>query len=359
MAATRSAWRPDATPLLTSAVYARNLPSQYSRLLTNRGWFAPVPLATDRTDPMLKARLSGKVLVWDGYEAFGSVIETRLGPTDERPRIKLGAPGTVTYETVPRGIDAEVPGLIVEENQTPIDLDVLAALQIRCIHQVQREQRIATLIEDEGGGSTWAGAGFAALGSTADVIGQLSALLDDVEDASPVGMRPPGMIVGAAVARRLRDHPQARGLEGTITAGLAAAAGAPKARDYRAVEAWLSGALGITVGVGDAYINTAKPGQAASLSRVWGADDIYLVYDVPESDMPVVTGGMSMDDVDASIVLSSPRSVLTVDATPLMSTGRWIRPDERVHFVYGDTRQGETLLGSNLAFHYSATSTGA
>lgn len=345
--ATISAFRPDEFPLLTSRVYATT--SQSNPLLIHRGCFEPIPLEAIDT-PTLKQRASGTIMTWPGYEAFGATIETRLGPTDRRPRVRLTDPGEVTYTTVPRGLEYEIPGRIEEDRQIwtsdPRALEMLAGKYIRAVHDTQREYRIANLIQDNGTSATLlAGTGLGKIGTVADVVGHLTQILDVVMDAAPVGLRPNLLVLGRNVGRTIRDMPQQRGIEGSLANG-AVAVRQEQPRSLSWVETWLEMMLGegsgMKVRVAEGYINSGSQ-DSPSLGQIWDENGIYALWDSP---------GMFVDGDDPAVALEAPSSVVCIDADGTHH-GMYERDDGRVHYVYGDRREGETLLGAPLAYYYS------
>lgn len=346
--ATLESFRPDEFPLLTSRVYATT--ARTNSLVTHRGCFEPIPLGADNSD-LLKQRVSGTIITWGGYEAFGATIETRLGPTDRRPRVTLANPGEVTYRTIPRGLEVEIPQQIEDERQVfarqPSALEAIAGRKIAGIHDTQREYRIAKLIEDNGTSATLlAGTGLGKIGTLTDVVGHFSDLLDAVEDAAPVGLRPNLMILGRTVARVVRDMAQARGVEGSLANGAATVA-QMQPRSMAWVESWLETMLSdekdmMKVRVGAGRIN-AGTDASPSLINIWDPASIYLLWD---------SKGAFVDGDQPGIALERPCSVPCVDADGTHH-GVYRRDDGRVYYVYGDRREGETLLGANLAYHYS------
>lgn len=347
-------WRPDEYPLLTRRIYQKQVGGQAARCLINRGCFKAVDLTDGMTDSDFRHRVSGRVVVWDGYEGYGSVMDMRLGPTDDRVRLNLSSPTGVNYKTVERGCEIEIPNRLEEVSQFVPKADILAGVKIRATHDLQREQRIASLIEDSGTSTTLALGGYGKIGTKADVVGHLTSVLDGVDDANPVGQRPDLLVLGVNVARTVRDMPQARGIEGAIAAGaLGAPMAAERARSLSNVEAWLSTMLADELGtdmkvrVGSARINTAAKGQAASPSYIWDPDSIYLLWDGAERTM---TDGVQA--AEGELTVSGPTSVICIDAGRL-NTGRWEKPNKRGYFVYGDRRDAEFLLDQSFAYHYS------
>ena len=340
-----NSYRPDAFPLLTQKVYSLTKTSQERELLINRGMFPLLDLSQGEGDP-LKHRLQGTISTWSGYEAFGGVVDTRLGPNDHRPQVAITNPGSLTYQTIPRGVESPISYQFEAERQVPIDVEERRAKLLRSIHAVQREYRIASTLRTSGNTSGWAAAGFTVLSSTDDPIGQFLSARDYIVDNSDVKDAPTHLVIDRTIARFLRKHPTFRGIEGDITKGVAAVNqdGAP-VRNFALVEAYMSRMLEMDVKVATGRYNTAKEGQAASLSDIWSGAQ--FLWDSPGEDAAVLDS-----DMGGAVELDAPRSILCTTAGTSM--GRYQRPDGRVYYVWMDQRVGETLIAQNLGWHFSS-----
>lgn len=340
-----NSYRPDSFPLLTQKVYSLTKTSQERELLTNRGMFPLLDLSQGSGDP-LRHRLQGTISTWSGYEAFGGVMDIRLGPFDERPHVAITNPGSLTYQTIPRGVESPISYQFEEERQVPIDVEERRGKLLRSIHAVQREYRIASTLRTSGNTSGWAAAGFTVLSSTDDPIGQFIDARDYIVDNSDVKAAPSHLVLDRTIARFLRKHPQLRGLEGSLTTGVAARPdGVGTVRNFALVESVMSAMLEMDVRVATARYNTAKDGQAASLTDIWSGAQ--FLWDSPGEDAAIIDS-----DMGGVVELDAPRTMLCTTAGTSM--GRYQRPDGRVYYVWMDQRVGETLIAANLAWHFSS-----
>lgn len=344
-----SSYRPDNFPLLTDKVYSLTKTAQESELLINRGMFPLLDLSQGAGDP-LKNRLQGTISTWSGYEAFGGVMDIRLGPFDERRHVAISNPGTLTYQTIPRGVESPISYQFEAERQVPIEVEERRAKRLRAIHAVQREYRIADTLRTSGNTSGWAAAGFTVLSGTDDPIGQFLSAKDYIIDNSDVKASPSHLVLDRTIGRFLRKHPQFRAIEGDITAGVAARGpGGPEntgpVRNFALVESVLSAHLEMDVRIATGRRNTAKEGQAASLSDIWSGAQ--FLWDSPGDDAGVMDG-----DMGGVVELDAPRTMLCTGAGTSM--GRYERPDGRVYYLWMDQRVGETLIAANLAWHFSS-----
>ena len=102
--------------------------------------------------------------------------------------------------------------------------------------------------------------------------------------------------------------------------------------------------LGMRVVVATGRYNSSKPGQTAVMSEIWTG--IQFLWDDP-NDVVITDGG-----IGGQVNLEKPRTIICPFAGAAM--GRFERPEPGRYWLYMDERVGETLVDTNLAWHYSA-----
>ena len=210
-----------------------------------------------------------KYLVYPIDEAF-RVPDTRVGRRSRPNEVHLTAT-EATAATEDYGLEDLIPVSDIENasgsNYRPVDR---AVVQLTEYLLIDRERRAASLVFDTtsfdpGNVTTLSGTSQWSDHANSDPV-------KDIIEAMDVPlMRPNVIVMGRAVWTKLRTHPKivaaVKQTGGTDASGVAARRAVA---DLFEVEDIL---------VGEAWINTAKKGQAASISRVWGKHCALLFRD--------------------------------------------------------------------------------
>lgn len=186
-----------------------------------------------------------------------------------------------TYSTKDYGLDDPVPQADVESaapNRSPIDR---AVMQLTDYILLDREKRVADLVF---------AAGAYASGNKIQLSG--TSQWSDYSASDPIGvllngidaclMRPNRMVMGRAAWSKFRAHPKI--VQAIVSSGGSSATNGMVSRQQVAALFELDQLI-----VGESWLNTAKKGQAATLSRVWGKHAL-LYYHNPLAD---TQGGMT------------------------------------------------------------------
>ena len=227
-------------------------------------------LVADRLLPRLQ--VDSPSFKWSKYAlADGFTIpDTRVGRKSATNQIDWTAT-ELTDSVQDYGLEDAIPNFEVLASQAtmsvqgemPIDPQARAAQLLEDLVQLDRENRVATLLTTL---ATFPSTQRATLSGTAqwsdfansDPVQAIMTALD-----VPV-MRPNVLYMGQAVWSKFRTHPKVTAavfpLGGNATGG-----GAVVSREAVAALFELD-----EVVVGQSFLNSAKPGQSASLSRVWG-----------------------------------------------------------------------------------------
>lgn len=211
-----------------------------------------------------------KITTYPTAETF-ALPDTHVGRKGQPNEVDLT--GTeATYSTQDYGLDDPVPQADIDNaasGQSPVDR---AVLQLTDYILLDREKRVADLV-------------FAAANYAAGYKTQLSGTSQwsDPINSDPVGvisagvdaclMRPNRLLLGRAVWTKLRQHPKiVKAIVGNNQAdGLVSRQQVAALFELDAIV------------VGESWVNTAKKGQAATVSRVWGKHAL-LYYFNPLAD---------------------------------------------------------------------------
>ena len=207
-----------------------------------------------------------------GRDQMFTVPETLVGRKGQPNEVEFG--GTETAGFVRDfGLDDVVPNEDLESAPAGFDPLGTAVTGISELVALDREKRVADLIFNQ---NTYPAANRATLSGTSqwsdytnsDPYTAIQTALDGML------MRPNRAIIGRLAWSRLRVHPK-------ITAALApSATGNTSTSNAGGQPATLQAVADLLeldeILVGEAFINTAKPGQTASLSRCWGKHMAFL-----------------------------------------------------------------------------------
>lgn len=212
-----------------------------------------------------------------------AIPETLVGRRSRPNEVTLTAT-EITSMTQDYGLDDPIPQTDIANAQagglpSPVDG---AVEQLTDYIMLDREKRVADLVFAAGsyassyktqlsGTSQWSD--FTNSNPISDILAGIDAAL----------MRPNVMVLGQAVWTKLRQHPK-------IVQAIAgqAIAGGITTREAVAQLFELEEIL-----IGSSYLNTARPGQTASLSRVWGKHALLLYRNRNASTQRGLTFGMT------------------------------------------------------------------
>lgn len=215
--------------------------------------------------------VSSEDFKWTEYpleEAF-NVPDARVGRTGRVQQLEFGGVER-TSSTEDFGLDAPIPFSDInkarearERKVSSFDPEAHAVMMLTDTIINIREVRVARLVQNA--------ANYAA-GRKVTLSG--TSQLSDYANSDPIGViktgmdatlvqRPNTMVMGRAVWSKLSSHPKiVNAVKGNLTeAGIVT---------IEMVKELFAGEGIQKVLVGDAFYNTAKPGQAVSLSRAWG-----------------------------------------------------------------------------------------
>lgn len=197
-----------------------------------------------------------KYMVHTMAEGF-TVPDTRVGRKGQPGEVEFTAEEK-TSQTLDFGLDDPVPQADIDNAPAGYDPVLRAVEGVTDLILLDREVRTASLIF---AAATYPSANRKTLSGssqfsdpTSDPVGEIMAALD-----TPV-MRPNIMVVGRPAFTRLATHPK------IVKAVLGNAGDSGVATRRQIAEIFeLDDVL-----VGEGFVNTARKGQAASMSRVWG-----------------------------------------------------------------------------------------
>ena len=198
----------------------------------------------------------------DTAEGF-TIPDTKIGRTSRANQVEFGATD-VTESVEDHGLEDPVPVRDINaarDQGANIDPMAVATERTTQLVELAREARVATLM-------TTAGNYDSTLQTTLSGTSQWSKseatpINDILEAADSMLVRPNMLVLGQGVWTSLRQHPTV--VEAVNMSGAGAAASGAVAQ--RAVAELLE--LD-EIAVGRAWYNSAKPGQDASYSRLWG-----------------------------------------------------------------------------------------
>jgi hypothetical protein len=201
---------------------------------------------------------------------------------------RKGRPGEVdltategTHSTKDYGLEDPIPQADIDNAAPNRNPRARAVMQLTDYIMLDREKRVADLVFAAG---AYASSNKTQLSGTSqwsdftngDPIGVLSAGIDACL------VRPNRLVLGRAVWTKLRMHPKI--VQAVVSSGGSSATNGMVSRQQFADLFELE-----QVVVGESWVNTAKKGQTASLSRVWGKHAL-LYYFNPLAD---TQGGMT------------------------------------------------------------------
>lgn len=229
-----------------------------------------------------------KYTLADGY----TIPDTRVGRKSAPNQIDWTA-SEVQDATKDYGLDDPVPIADIQSAQAanatqgemPIDPLGRSTMLLTDLVALDRENRVASLVFNL---ATYPAANKTTLSGTtqwsdfvnSDPLQALTQALD-----IPI-MRPNVMVIGQAAWTKLRTHPK-------ITAAVYASGGNATGGGTVVARQALADLLEIEeVIVGSGFVNTAKPGQAANMLRVWGKHCalIYRPTNIMSTEKQVVFG---------------------------------------------------------------------
>lgn len=215
---------------------------------------------------LIVAKQTYKYYLWDKAEGF-TIPDTKVGRTSAPNQVQFSATDTEST-TTDYGLDDPIPQADLDNAPTGIDPRGRAAEGITDLILLDREKRIADKVFVA---SAYATANKETLSGTAqisdytnsDPIGKIAGALD-----VPI-VRPNVMVLGQAVWTKLRGHPDIIKAV-NATAGDTGLASRQAVAELFELEEIL---------VGQSRLNTAKKGQTASYSNVWGKHLLLMLRD--------------------------------------------------------------------------------
>lgn len=199
-------------------------------------------------------------------DAFFNIPDTKIGRKSSANQVEFG--GTlVDASTFDYGLDDFVPKKDEDNASSQLSgIDPLATATegTAILVDLAREKRVSTLFQTQ---ANFASSLRATLSGTSQWSDSTSTPLKDIMDAMDLMLvRPNVLVIGRAVATALSRHPQIvaaiYGKTGVGAVGSAAGiVSMPALAD-------LFGLKGVYVG--ETWYNSAKPGQTAAMSRLWG-----------------------------------------------------------------------------------------
>jgi hypothetical protein len=192
------------------------------------------------------------------------------------------------------GLDAPIPQSDIDEaarqraaRQSMYDPEGAAVETLTNQIELHREVRVAAIVQDAGNYSS---------GRKVTLSG--TSQLSDFDDSDPLGVldaamngtlvyRPNHIVMGMAVWNKIKMHPK---LLNAVKGGLTTEGWISRQQFADLMEIPLDNLL-----IGEGLLNTAKKGQAASLSRVWGKNIacLYLDRSKGSTDDATITWGFT------------------------------------------------------------------
>lgn len=221
-----------------------------------------------------------------GKDAAFTVPDTKIGRKGEANIVEFG--GTeVTDATADYGLKDVVPLKDIDNAKgTPFDPLAVASLNTTRLVQLDREVRVANLVFGASNYATGNKATLAGNAQWSDYTNSnpLKAMLEAFDSMM---MRPNKLVLGQAVWTVLRQHP--RIVEAIKSTGAGTGAQGVVTRQQVADLLELQEII-----VGSGWVNSAKPGQAASMSRAWGKS-VAAIYTEPVTSTQVTTFGFTAE----------------------------------------------------------------
>lgn len=207
-----------------------------------------------------------------------TIPDTKVGRKSQPNVVEIGATETAGVCVDYALMDA-IPRTDIENAPANYDPLAIATEYITSLLDLHREVRTANLLTNT---SNWAAGNQATLSGTSQWSdftnsNPLDAILAAADSCV---LRPNVMVIGAQAFTKLRQHPKIVG----AVFGNAATSGAVMADQLAAL-------LGFEeVLVGEAFVNTAKKGQAPTVSRAWGKDCVLIYRDRAAANIGTTTG---------------------------------------------------------------------
>lgn len=221
-----------------------------------------------------------KYLTYTKSDRF-TIPNTVVGRTSKPNEIEFGA-SEVESSTRDHALDSPIPMADIENAPSNYDPRGHAVESIMKLIELDREKRVADLVFAAATYPTGNKTTLSGTDQWSDYTN--STPIDDIESAldTPI-MRPNIMVLGRASFSKLRGHPDiAKIVHGN--SGDKGLATRQQIADAFELEEVL---------VGDSWYNTAKPGQTASYSRLWGKHCALLHRDRTASTREGVTFGLT------------------------------------------------------------------
>jgi hypothetical protein len=219
-------------------------------------------------DQVLPRIPSAQLFKWTKYNlADGfSVPDTKVGPKSDPNKVDFKG-FEFSDQVVDYGLDDMVSNAEIEafnampkpEGAGPLTPEQLSTMMIMALIKLDREVRVANLVFNT---ATYAGSNQATLSGTSQWSDQVNSdPVKAIGDALDVPViRPNKMAIGRSAWTALRRHPK------IVQACNASFQGAGMAARQQVADLFeIQEIL-----VGDSFVNTARRGQTASLSRTWG-----------------------------------------------------------------------------------------
>lgn len=245
-----------------------NTPNQLQSRLTQIAMAVkPEGLIADAVCPRVPVEAEEFRYTVYAEETFFNIPNTRIGRKSEPTEVEFGG-SLMDASTFDYGLDDFVPQKDIDKAASQLgnyDPMAVATEGTSIMVDLSREQRVATLYQTAanfatGLKSTLSGTSQWSDGTNSDPI----AAIKDAQDLMLVD--PNIMVVGRAVASQLSRHPKiVAAILGKM--GVGAANSATGLITMQALAEY----LGLkAIYVGNSWYNSAKPGQTASMARLWG-----------------------------------------------------------------------------------------
>lgn len=200
-------------------------------------------------------------------DMFFNIPDTKIGRKSEANQVEFGG-SLIDASTFDYGLDDFVPTKDIDNAQSQlsgIDPLAMATEGTTILVDLARERRVATLMQTAGNFAAGLKQTLSGTSQWSDTTN--STPMKDIMDAMDLMLvRPNVLILGRAVATALSRHPQiVAAIYGRTGVG---AVGSASGIVSMPALAELFGLKGVYVG--ETFFNAAKPGQAATMSRLWG-----------------------------------------------------------------------------------------
>lgn len=239
-----------------------------------------VALIADEVLPPTPVAQEFKWLAWDLAQGY-TVPDTKVARKSYPNEVEFT--GTeVIDKVVDYALDDFVPNEDIEADNQGVDPMGNATMYLRSLMMLSREIRVANLVFAQ---ATYPAANRVTLSGTSQWSDQTNSdpvrAIGDALDV-PI-MRPNIAVFGQATWTNLRRHPKiVQAIKGTAQgAGMVSR---PEFAEFFELQ-------GVHVGAG--FVNTAKKGQTATMSRVWGKHAAFIYRDRAAGPQAGVTFGFT------------------------------------------------------------------